>query len=133
MKGLDTNVLVRIVVNDDARQTALAKKLLERESSLEEPWFINRIVLCELVWVLETSYRFPRAMIADALEHIFLTAEFEVENADQALSALRGYREGRADFADALLGTTNRARGCETTLTFDRGASRLEQFEMLSA
>jgi predicted nucleic-acid-binding protein len=132
LKGLDTNVLVRAVVEDDARQSALARHFLERESTPEAPSFINRIVLCELVWVLETSYDYPRAQVADILEKILLTTAFVVENAHQALTALRAYREGRIGFADGLLGTTNRAHGCETTVTFDRGASRLDVFELLS-
>ncbi|MDP6622196.1 MAG: type II toxin-antitoxin system VapC family toxin [Alphaproteobacteria bacterium] len=132
MKGLDTNVLVRAVVKDDARQSGLARRFLERESTPEEPCFINRIVLCELVWVLETSYQYHRDEIADILEKILLTTEFVVENADQALSALRAYRAGRVGFADGLLGSTNRAQGCEITVTFDRDAARLGDFDLLS-
>jgi predicted nucleic-acid-binding protein len=92
LKGLDTNVLVRAVVKDDARQSALARRFLERESTPEAPCFINRIVLCELVWVLETSYDYPRAQVADILEKILLTTAFVVENAHQVLTALRAYR-----------------------------------------
>ena len=131
MKGLDTNVLVRFLVKDQARQARTAARFIRRHCSVESPCHINRFVLCELAWVLDSAYRYSRAIIADVIDKVLRTGEFVVEDADEAWAALRAYRDGRADFADVLLGATNLARGCDTTATFDRVAGRLEAFDLL--
>jgi predicted nucleic-acid-binding protein len=132
MIGIDTNLLVRHLVEDDERQARLARELFRRECSVDEPGWINRIVLCELVWVLERAYEYPRAQIADALEALAQTAEFRLEDSAAAWSALGAYRRGAADFADALLAATNRERGCENTITLDRKAARLDAMRLLA-
>ena len=132
MNGVDTNVLIRFIVRDDAGQAAAADRFLERECSREEPCLINRIVLCELVWMLDRGYRYRRGPIAGVIDKILRTEEFRVENAAEAWAALQAYRQGRADFADGLIGKTNRALGCAATATFDRLASRMEEFHLLA-
>lgn len=124
MIGLDTNVLVRYLMQDDAAQAAKASRLIERFSA-EEPGYIVLVVLVELVWVLEGSYGIERARIAAALELLLRTRELRVEQAEAAWHAVRVYRESRADFADALIARCAVAAGCERTLTFDRDAARL--------
>jgi predicted nucleic-acid-binding protein len=131
MIGIDTNLLVRHLVQDDEAQARLARDLFRRECSADDPGWINRIVLCELTWVLERAYDYRPAEIADALEALAQTAEFLLEEGAAVWSALRVYREGVADFADALLAATNRERGCETTVTLDRKASRLDSMRLL--
>ncbi len=131
MKGVDTNVLIRFIVRDDADQAAAADHFLESECSREAPCLINRIVLCELVWMLDRGYRYRRGPIAGVIDKILRTEEFRVENAAEAWAALQAYRDGRADFADCLIGETNRALGCAVTATFDRYAGRMEEFVLL--
>ena len=131
MNGVDTNVLIRFIVRDDADQAAAADRFLEGECSHDEPCLINRIVLCELVWMLDRGYRYRRGPIAGVIDKILRTEEFRVENAAEAWAALQAYRDGRADFADGLIGKTNRALGCAATATFDRAASRMEEFRLL--
>ena len=97
MIGLDTNVLVRYLVRDDAAQAARADRELERD----ERFFIDSIVLCELVWVLEAGYGFSRPQIVDALERILAAAPFEIESRDLALAALEDFRRSSADFPTA--------------------------------
>jgi predicted nucleic-acid-binding protein len=115
MIGLDTNVLVRYLVQDDPEQSRRAAKCIESGTT-----FIGCIVLCELVWVLESAYDFPRSTVAEALEKILMTGDFEIEDRDQAWTALRDYRRTKADYADCLIAHRNTAAGCEETATFDK-------------
>lgn len=132
MKGLDTNVLVRFLVQDDKAQGAAAVAYIARHCTAAEPGFINRIVLCELVWVLESVYDYSRVIVGDAIERILRTEEFQVEDNDEARVALAIYRRTGVDFADALIGRGNRALGCSATATFDRKAASLDEFELVS-
>jgi len=131
MKGIDTNVLVRYMVQDDPTQSKLAARFIERECTRESPGFVNRIVLCELVWVLDGVYRYPKERIIDALEKLLRIDRFMVEDVQSAWSALQKYRSGPADFADYLLGILNRRAGCDSTVSFDRGACRSGDFTLL--
>jgi predicted nucleic-acid-binding protein len=125
--GVDTNVLAHYLLRDDAAQAARAAQELERD----DRFFIGSIVLCELVWVLETGYNFKRSEIATAIEKILATAQFEVEDKDLALSALQDFRRTLADFSDCLIGRGNRAVGVAETVTFDRTLKGLEGFRLL--
>lgn len=127
MIGLDTNVLVRYLLRDDPVQAARAERELERN----ERFLIDSIVLCELVWVLETGYGSSRTEIAAALERILATAQFEIESKDLALAALDDFRRSAADFSDCLIGRRNRAAGVPETVTFDRSLKGLEGFRLL--
>ncbi len=131
MKGLDSNVLVRYLVADEPAQTKRAAKFIETECTQDDPGFLNRIVLCELVWVLRGAYGYRRDEITVPLKKLLQTAEFRVEDPSAAWNAVRLYETGQCDFADAYLAYTNRAAGCETTVTFDQKASRVEGFEAL--
>lgn len=131
MIGIDTNVLVRYLTRDDERQAEIAHHYLTQECTAEEPAFINRVVQCEVIWVLERAYKYSREQIAHAFEMIFRTRQFQVEDQEFALAALRLYRQGKADYADALIGVVNKAAGCDMTVTFDKKASKLESFQWL--
>lgn len=131
MIGVDTNLLVRHLVQDDEAQARMVRRFFRRECTVESPGWINRIVLCELVWVLERAYRYSRAEIADALEALAQTAEFRLEDGAAVWAALQEYKAGIADFADNLLSITNRERGCEATATLDRKAGRLAGTRLL--
>ncbi len=91
----------------------------------------GRVVLCELVWVLESGYGYSRDQLGEFMESLLHTRQFEFESRDAALAALRQYRQGKADFADALIGAANRSIGCKTTVTFDRKAAGLDTFTLL--
>jgi predicted nucleic-acid-binding protein len=100
------------------------------ELSNSSPALINRIVLCELVWVLESAYGYSRDKVSLALERILRTKQFSIENHQEAWSSFREYQDGR-DFADSFIGTVNRRLGCKHTVTFDRKAGRLPSFALL--
>ena len=128
MIGLDTNVVVRLFVDDDPRQARTARALVAGRCSESDPGFVNRIVLCELVWVLESVHGYGRAKVSGVIAELLASRDILVEDGDLAYSALATFRTTNADFADALIGTVNRQRGCEATATFDRKAARLPAF-----
>ena len=126
MKGLDTNLLVRYLVQDDPEQSRTAARYIEAGAC-----YINAIVLCELVWVLEAAYRYPRPVLVAAMEKILMTGDFEIEDRDVAWQALGDYRGARADFADCLIARRNAAAGCEETGTFDKRVKGIGDFRLL--
>ena len=131
MIGLDTNVLVRYLTQDEPAQFARAAAFIDAASEREEQFLVNTPVLCELVWVLATVYDYSREEIAQALEQIFTTAQFEIERLDEARQALGDFRSSKADFSDALIGRINRSLGAKHTVTFDRDLKAVETFQLL--
>lgn len=131
MIGLDTNVLVRYLVQDDPGQSRKATQVIATRCTRDDPGFINRIVLCELVWVLESAYGYSKETIVAVLEKLLRTSQLKIEDTQSAWTSFRMYQKGKADFADCLLGATNRLGGCNETVTFDRAASKLEDFQLL--
>lgn len=130
--ALDTNVLVRFLTQDDAKQATRAETFLKKHCSKEQPGFINRIVLCELVWVLERGYRYSRGQIVATLEKLLRTQQLRIENASAAWQALALYETTKVDFADALIGVLNHEQGYEKTVSFDHTAfTALVYFESL--
>jgi predicted nucleic-acid-binding protein len=130
--GVDTNVIVRLLVGDDVKQADAATRYLKAHSSSDEPALLSDIVLVETAWVLEDLYGYSRAQIAEAMEGLLATAQLKVGNAGVNV-ALERYRSSTADFADCLIGVNNVAAGCEYTATFDRKASRLTEFKLIAA
>lgn len=121
MIGLDTNVLVRYIMQDDARQSPLASRLVESLTA-ETPGFVPLVAVVELAWVLLSCYGLNRAQITAAFEALLRTKEIVLENAEVVWRAVRVYRDSSADFADCLVERSAAAAGCERTMTFDKGA-----------
>ncbi|HEX6020163.1 MAG TPA: type II toxin-antitoxin system VapC family toxin [Burkholderiaceae bacterium] len=132
MIGLDTNVLVRYVAQDDARQTAQANALMESLTT-ERPGFIATVVLVEALWVMEDVYAASRERLAEIAEGLLQTDTLVVEGAERAWRALVGFRKGNADFADHLIARTCEAAGCSVTYTFDKTAARDGGMTLMSA
>jgi len=129
--GLDTNVLIRYIVRDDQRQAEAATRLIESKCTPEDPGLINPIVLCELVWVLIRGYGYDRRMVAGVVRRILSVRELWVDGAESAWRAIRLYEQGKADFADYLIGLSNQDEKAETTYTFDRTAAKSGLFKMV--
>lgn len=123
MIGLDTNVVVRYIMQDDAKQAAVATKLIEGLTS-EEPGFIPLVSVVELVWVLSSAFDLKRAEIAKVLEVLLRSRQLVVNQAEHVVRALRAYEAGSADFADCLIERTAAAAGCVRTMTFDVSAAK---------
>lgn len=126
MKGLDTNGLVRYLVQDDPEQAKRAERNIE-----EGLCYINHIVSCELVLVLDAAYKFEKKVIGGVLEKILVTAEFDVEDRDLVHAAVTDFKRTKADFADCLISRRNAAAGCESTGTFDKSVKGIEGFTLL--
>lgn len=120
MIALDTNVLVRFLVQDDERQARRAKALVDRVARTDDRAFVSDIVLCELVWVLGRSYRFARAEIAAVLRRLVAARQLAFDSTDRVLRALTAYERGSGDFADYMLREQARSAGCSAIATFDR-------------
>lgn len=133
MTGLDTNILVRYLTRDEPTQFETAREVIQGAEERGERLFLNAVVLCELSWVLKGGrYRLNRQQISDTIESLLRTSVFEVQYRDETLAAVREYREGPGDFADALIGRINGRAGCGTTVTLDTRLARLQSFEVLA-
>ncbi|HEX7707219.1 MAG TPA: type II toxin-antitoxin system VapC family toxin [Thermoanaerobaculia bacterium] len=120
MIALDTNVLVRYLVEDDPEQARLAMTLIEAAIDRGERLFIPQIVLCETVWVLSYAYRFRRDEIVAILRQIRRAAQLEIEHPDDVRHAIESFADGKGDFADYLIAERSVANGCSSIATFDR-------------
>ena len=123
MIGLDTNVMLRYIMQDDVKQSLKATKLIESLDG-DNPGYITMVSIVELYWVLTVSYELTGQQAAQALEAILRTKQFLVERADQVMRALRVFEEGKADLADCLIERSASGAGCERTMTFDVKASK---------
>jgi predicted nucleic-acid-binding protein len=123
MIGLDTNVIVRYIMQDDAGQAAMATELIESLTG-EAPGFITLVSIVELVWVLSSSFKLKRAQIVQVLEILLQSRQLMVDQAEHVVRAVRAYASGDADFADCLIERTAAAAGCTRTVTFDVTASK---------
>jgi len=133
MIGIDTNVLVRLIVADEPRQAAVARNFIRERCSSADPGFVSNVVLAEIAWILATGYGYSRLQIADTIDQIMETVQLQVESSTDIAAALVEYRAGPADFADCLIGQTNRTADCSHTVTFDRKAAKLDTFELLKS
>lgn len=124
MIGIDTNVLVRYIAQDDATQSARAIKLIEQECSPATPGFVGLVVLLELVWVSESCYEATRAECADIVRRILSIRQLVVQQAEIAWKALRLFESSKADFADCLIERMAIAAGCSVVMTFDKAAAK---------
>jgi len=129
--GLDTNVIVRYLAQDDARQAAAATRLFEGSLSAEERGFISIVTLAEVVWVMSSNYRANRAAIADIVEGLLTAPQLMLERADVLWRALKAYRDSKADFSDAVIVELGSDAGCSETVTFDRQAAAHPGFAAL--
>lgn len=124
MTGLDTNVLVRYLTQDDTIQAAQATTLIDTRLTAAKPGFISLVVLTELYWVLSNVYAVKPAEWLDAVDDLLASQRLQVEQRDVVRSAVALCREGKAGFVDALIAQAALAAGCSQTLTFDKLAVR---------
>ena len=128
MIALDTNVLVRYIVQDDKTQARQASKVIEGLTP-DRPAFISCIVLCEINWVLRTAYKIAKSECVETIKNILSVAVFDIERLEPCLAALRQYEAGQADFSDYLIQNIAKQEGYDTVLTFDKKALKYTQFQ----
>ena len=131
MKGLYTNVLVRYLVRDDIRQAAAADREIRACAAAGEKMVLQPVVLCELIWVLESAYGYPKQELIPVLERILRTSQFEIVQRDVVWRALAEYRTHKGDFSDYLISEANHEAGATETLTFDRAHKSSRRFRLL--
>ncbi|MDB5930981.1 MAG: VapC toxin family domain ribonuclease [Polaromonas sp.] len=131
MIGLDTNVLVRYIMQDDPKQSPIATQIIESFEGAGSV-YVTLVSMVELVWVLSASFELTRSQVAQALDGIIRTKQFKIENADQVIRALRVFKVGKSDFADCLIERSANSAGCEKTITFDVNASKHAGMALIS-
>lgn len=135
MIGADTNVLVRAITGDDPEQSPVASALIANAAENGESIYVSTIVLCELVWTLNRTYRLSRSQIVIVLDRVVEFARspgvYVLEHDALVRQAVEAYRTGRADFSDYLVGLLGQAAGASTTYTFDRVAAATPNFKLL--
>ena len=131
MAALDTSILVRLLVADDAEQLVRARTLIQEALEAEEPLFVPVSVFLELEWVLRSVYRLGKADLVATLSALLSTAELVVESEAGLEWALHQYENTPADFSDCLHVALAEAAGHRPLWTFDRKAARVEGAQML--
>jgi predicted nucleic-acid-binding protein len=131
MIGLDTNVVVRYLTQDDPVQSQKASELIERGLTKENPGFVSVVAMVETAWVLERVYGLTAQEMAAAIERMLEVDVLVVENEQEVFTAMIAVKEGRSSFADALIGALGARVGCSHTVTFDQKALRLPAFKSL--
>jgi predicted nucleic-acid-binding protein len=132
MIGLDTNVILRYLVQDDPAQSRRATEIIERRLSEQDPGFISLVTILEVAWVLRSLYKQSWPAIADVLEMLLAADSLEIQNEQEIYQALVALRKWPGSFEDALTGALGAWRGCSATLTFDeKAAQRLNDFMLI--
>jgi predicted nucleic-acid-binding protein len=132
MVGLDTNVILRYLLQDDPKQTTLANHIVDQVLRDRNPGFISLVTVLEMVWVLRSLLKQTPTEIATHLEHLLAAESLEVQNGQQVFEAAFALKRGTGEFEDALVGALNAWAGCSHTLTFDKRALRMPYFQLLS-
>ena len=133
MIGIDTNVLLRLLVRDDDAQVRAAERFFATHCSPENPGFVSLVVIVETAWALRRFYLYDRSQIANALVSLLNVAELEIESAEDVRSAVTAFATSAAGLVDCLVARTNVSTGCEYTVTFDRKAAKLPGFKLLTS
>src|SRR5580692_8819830 len=131
MPGLDTNVLVRWILDDDPRQAARVQRLFEEVSEQQLPLFVPSTVMLELEWVLRSRYEFDKSTVLGTFNALLETQELDFQDEPALERALSLYRQGSADFADCLHAGQCGSAGRAPMITFDETAARLPSVEQL--
>jgi predicted nucleic-acid-binding protein len=125
MIGIDTNVLLRYIAQDDVAQSRRATTLIEKECSADKPGFVGLVVLVEVVWVSESIYSATKIQVTDIVRRILSIKQLVVQDAEVAWKALRLYESNNADFADCLVACAASSAGCKQIMTFDKQAAKI--------
>ncbi|MDQ6784468.1 MAG: type II toxin-antitoxin system VapC family toxin [Actinomycetota bacterium] len=129
MIGLDTNVVVRYLVQDEPDQSAAASTVIDALSE-KAPGFLSLVTVVELHWVLRRAYKISTARCAALVEGLLNARELRVDQDSIVRAALTESRDG-IDFADAVIAELGRVSGCEHTVTFDRRAAQSDEMRLL--
>ena len=130
MIGLDTNILIRYLTQDDPVQSLQASEIIERRLTEENPGFISIVAMVEIVWVLDRAYRFKTREIASVIERMLQADVLVVQNEQEVFTAMIALKDGQGSFADAVISALAYKANCSYTLTFDRKALQIPGFAL---
>jgi predicted nucleic-acid-binding protein len=128
--GLDANVVVRYLTQDDPIQARKATEIIEHRLTEAKPGFVSVVVMAEIVWVLDRAYSFSAQQIGAAIERMLQVEVLVVEKEQEVFAAMVAFKQGRGAFADALIAQLAMSAGCAHTLTFHNRAVRLPGFRL---
>lgn len=131
MIAVDTNVLIRYLVNDDEQQAEAARVLLSK-LTVDNRGFVSREVTLELTWVLKRAYGFSRDKIATVLEQLISSQELEFETEYDILRTVLNFRSNNFEFSDLMVVTAASRYGARPLYTFDRKAARIDGAKLLA-
>ena len=129
MIGLDTNLLIRYLTLDDAKQATKVKKYLNDMDHANETLFVSLAVTLEMIWVLESGYHLDNDSILDSIKSLLGLSVLKFEHDNSLMHIIRHRKSG--DLSDQIIGHIAKSLGCSTTMTFDKKASKLETFQLL--
>lgn len=131
MIGLNTNLLLRYLAQDDPTQSRRAAEIIEHRLTEQEPGFVSLVCILEVMWVLKSLFKRSPQQIANDIEMLLAADTLDVQNEQEVYSAVVALRNGTGTFEDALIGSLGIWRGCSATLTFDEDAAkRLHGFQL---
>lgn len=131
MKAIDTNILVRFLVRDDEKQAKLVYRRLKDAEGKKEVLLVPLFVVLETIWVLESIYDVSRAEILDSLDELLLMPVLNFETPEVIQRLIVSARETTLDLSDLLIAHSARRLGCDSVITFDKRAAKLDFFEIL--
>jgi predicted nucleic-acid-binding protein len=130
MTGLDTNILVRYLTQDDPVQSRQAAEIIERRLTNASLGFVSVVAMAEIAWVLDRAYGFTTKEIAAAIERMLQIEVLLIQHEEEVFAAMIALKQGRASFADVLIAELGARVGCVHTLTFDQKALRFARFQL---
>lgn len=131
MIGVDTNVLVRYITQDDLRQTPISQAFLQSLTA-ENPGHNTLVVIAELCWVLNRSYKLKRPQFSSAIQILLTSDELVIQDKQLVIEALYIFSKSNADFDDCLIERCSKAAGCDSIVTFDRNAAKAAGMQLLT-
>lgn len=131
MIGIDTNILVRYILDDDPVWSQPAQKFIDEDCTVERPGYVNLVVLAELIWVLDVTPGWGKNEICEVIGDLLLADNLVLERPLLVSGALEAFKNGNADFADFIIAAMNQAADANPTFTIDKNASRQPGFVRL--
>ena len=131
MKAIDTNVLVRFLVQDDEKQAQIATQLLAEAETNKQPLFVSNVVVLELIWVLRSVYEVPRDEILGSLNELLSMMALEFQDSVIVRDFVTSAYGNTYDLVDLLIAQVAKGKGYDITLTFDKKAAKAPHFSKL--
>ncbi len=128
MIALDTNILVRFLVDEEAVEGPMSARLIEGELTRDEPGYVSVLVLAEMLWVLKSGYQVSPDQQRDIVRQLLDMPQIVIEHPDEVEQAMS---LPHSDLADCILHEVGRAAGCARTVTFDRRFARLDGVQLV--